>query len=360
MLNRPSVQHLKELEDAAPKPDLSTRVSTTVAAIKRAISKFSSEKGTDIAATLTYYAVLSMFPALIALVSTLGIFGQGQETVDEIMSMMEEGVPPETMAFLEGPLEGLVTSQAAGFGLIFGILGALWTASGYVGAFGRALNRLYGVREGRPFLIVKPVHYLVTAVLLICVAAALFMLTISGSFAQTLFDLVGIGDTGLVLWNYGKWPLILLVLILVVSLLYQLTPNVKQMKFRFLSVGGAFALLILGLSILGFSFYVSNFGSYDATYGSLAGIIMMLLLIWIANIALLIGALVDSELERGRMLAAGIRAERYIQLPLRSESGVIKFLEKREKLVEEAADIRRSATAEMARTDNGVERPEGS
>lgn len=349
MIRRPTLHYLREVRAFAPKPSFKMRRRTGIEAVRRAFATFNSEHITDIAGTLTYYSLLSMFPALIALVSTLGIFGQGEQTVDEILSLMHDTVPEDTVNFVEGPLRSLATTDVAGFALLGGLLGALWTASAYVGAFGRAVNRIYAVREGRPYVLVKPVQYGVTIVLLVFIAMALLMLTVTGGFAERIFDFIGIGEWGRTLYNWGKWPVIAVILILVVSLLYQLTPNVRQMEFRFLTVGGASALVMVGAAIFGFGFYVSNFGSYESTYGSLAGVIVLMLLLWISNIALLVGALLDAELERGRMLRAGIRSARYIQMPLRSDTNIIKFIDKREELIREAEQIRLDSIAEKAR-----------
>lgn len=317
--------------------------------LKRALGKFGADGCTDMAAALTYHAVLSLFPTLIALVSLLGVFGQGEKTINSIMDMLEGTVPESTMGFVQGPIEQLVQTDAAGFALIAGLAGALWTASGYVGAFSRALNRIYGVAEGRPIWKLRPILFLVTALMVSLLACAGLILTLSGGIAESIFEVIGLGEIALTVWAWAKWPVLLAIVVIVLAVLYQLTPNVQRPRFHVLSLGAAVALIVAGLGALGFSFYASNFSSYNATYGSLAGIIMFLLLLWITNNALLLGAEIDSELERARLLRAGIDAEESIPLPLRDDSGVVKAHQKQAATIDDAADIRRESWLENSR-----------
>lgn len=347
-LHRKDIEYLREKQDSTEVSGELVRRSR-LHALKRALGKFGADGCTDLAAALTYHAVLSLFPTLIALVSLLGVFGRGEETIDAIMEMLEGTVPESTMGFVEGPIEQLVQTDAAGFALIAGLVGALWTASGYVGAFSRALNRIYGVAEGRPIWKLRPILFLVTALMVALLACAGLILTLSGGIAEAIFDVVGLGEAALIAWGWVKWPVLLAIVVIVLAVLYQLTPNVRRPRFRVLSLGGAVALIVAGVGAVGFSFYASNFGSYNATYGSLAGIIMFLLLLWITNNALLLGAEIDSELERARMLRSGIAAEEEIPLPLRDDSGVIKAHEKQASTISDAADIRREAWVENAR-----------
>lgn len=348
-LVRPSTDYLKETMPRAKDVSGALRRRGMLTAYKRAVAKFMADGCTDSAAALTYYAVLSMFPALIALVSLLGVFGRGQETVDTIMTMFEDSVPPETMAFIEGPIAQLVNTPAAGLALIIGLLGALWSASGYVGAFSRMLNKMYHVQEGRPIWKLRPILFGITALLLILVAVAALMLTLSGGIAEQIFGVIGFGEQALRVWGWIKIPALLIIFVIVLAVLYQLTPNVRRGKFVVLSLGGISALIILGVAITAFGFYVSNFGNYNATYGSLAGIIMFLLILWISNNALLMGAAIDIELARSRHLLAGIPSEEHLQIPLADDSGVIKAHEKHEKTVADAAELRRDAIRERAR-----------
>ncbi|UVE96308.1 YihY/virulence factor BrkB family protein [Dietzia sp. B32] len=317
--------------------------------LKRAAGEFSKDNCTDLAAALTYFAVLSLFPALLAVVSLLGVFGQGQATVDAVMGLFEGAAPEETLATLRGPIESLVNTPAAGIALITGIAGALWTASGYVGAFGRAMNNIYEVEEGRPFWKLKPAMILLTAVLLLLVCVAGLMLVISGPIAEWVGDLVGLGETAVTVWGIAKWPALILVVVVILAVLYGFSPNVKQPRFRWISVGAIVALIVWAVATAGFVFYVSNFSSYNATYGSLAGVIVFLLWLWITNNALLFGAEVDAEIERARELQAGLPAEETIQLPPRDTTASDKAAEKHQKTIDDAADVRRQAQVEQAR-----------
>lgn len=340
---------------AEPQADTATaKVALTGSAwkiaIKRALGEFSRDQCTDQAAGLTYFAVLSMFPALLAVVSLLGVFGQGEATVDAVMGLIEGAAPEETLATLRGPIDSLVNTPAAGFALVFGIAGALWSASGYVGAFARAMNRIYDVEEGRPFWKLKPAMLVLTAVIVVLICIAGLLLVVSGPVAAWIGDLIGLGSTAVMVWNIAKWPVLLLVVVVILAILYGFSPNVRQPKFRWISFGAIVALLVWGAATAAFVFYVTNFGSYNATYGSLAGVIMFLLWLWITNNAFLFGAEVDAEVERARELQAGLPAEDSIQLSPRDTSASEKAEEKRQATIDAAADVRREAQVEQART----------
>ncbi|HJC59125.1 MAG TPA: YihY/virulence factor BrkB family protein [Candidatus Dietzia intestinigallinarum] len=319
--------------------------------LKRAAGEFSRDQCTDQAAGLTYFAVLSLFPALLAVVSLLGVFGQGQATVDAVMELLEGAAPEETLAALRGPIDSLVNTPAAGFALVAGIAGALWSASGYVGAFARAMNRIYGVEEGRPFWKLKPSMLLLTAVILVLICIAGLLLVISGPVAAWVGDLIGLGETAVMVWDIAKWPVLLLVVVVILAVLYGFAPNVRQPKFRWVSMGAFVALVVWAVATAGFVFYVTNFGSYNATYGSLAGVIVFLLWLWITNNAFLFGAEVDAEIERARELQAGMHAEETIQLPPRDTAASDKAEEKLQQTIEAAADVRREAQAEQVRNN---------
>jgi membrane protein len=218
---------------------------------------------------------------------------------------------------------------------VIGLATALWSASGYVGSFGRAMNRIYEIREGRPFWKLRPVMLLVTLIALILVAAVAIALVVSGPAADAVGNAIGIGSTGVLVWNIAKWPVILLAVVLVVAILYYATPNVKQPKFRWISVGALLAILVWIIASAAFGFYVATFSSYNKTYGTLAGVVVFLLWLWITNLALLFGAELDSELERGRELQAGVAAEETVQLPPRDTRNIKKAEKK------EAADVAR-------------------
>lgn len=308
--------------------------------MKKAVFEFTRDQGTDIAAALTYYSVLAVFPALLALVSLLGVFGQGQQSVTAIMDLVGQFAPKDSLAQVQPVIDQMVNTQAAGFALVAGLLGALWSASGYVNAFSRAMNRIYEIDEGRPIWKLRPLFLLLTLVILMLVVMVVIGLVISGPIARTVGDLIGLGDASVAAWNLAKWPVILLIVVLIVALLYYVTPNVKQPKFRWLSVGAFVAIGVWVLASLAFGFYVANFGSYNKTYGALAGVIVALLWLWITNIALIFGAEVDAEMERARQLQGGIGAEKTLQLPPRATTASDKAAAKRDELIEEGRQIR--------------------
>lgn len=336
-------------DEGKPSSPTSLTGSAWKIGVKRAVGEFSRDQCTDQAAGLTYFAVLSLFPALLAVVSLLGVFGQGQATVDAVMELLEGAAPEATLATLRGPIDSLVNTPAAGFALVAGIGGALWSASGYVGGFARAMNRIYGVEEGRPFWKLKPAMLLLTAVILVLICIAGLLLVISGPIAAWVGGLIGLGDTAVLVWNIAKWPVLVLVVVVILAVLYGFAPNVRQPKFRWISVGAVVALLVWAAATAAFVIYVTNFGSYNATYGSLAGVIMFLLWLWITNNAFLFGAEVDAEVERARELQAGMPAEEAIQLPPRDTAASDKADEKLQETIDAAADVRREAQAEQAR-----------
>ncbi|MGN6128967.1 MAG: YihY/virulence factor BrkB family protein, partial [Nocardioidaceae bacterium] len=237
----------------------------------------------------------------------------------------------------------LATSQGAGLGLVLGLLGALWSASGYVGAFGRAMNRIYEIREGRPVWKLRPLMLLVTLAAVVLAVVILLILVVSVPLAQTIGNTIGLGGTAVTIWQYAKWPVMLVAVMVVVAILYWATPNVKQPKFRWISVGAAVAIVVWIVASIAFAFYVANFGSYNKTYGSLAGVIVFLLWLWLTNVALLFGAELDAEIERGRELQGGLPAEESVQLPPRDDRNIKKFEEKEAEDLERARAIRKQA-----------------
>jgi membrane protein len=333
--------------DDARKPDSPADLTgrSWVFALKQAWAEFRRDECPDMAAGLTYYAVLSLFPALLAMISLLGVFGQGESTTDTLLELVERIGQGDAVDQLRGPITQMTQTNAAGFALVFGLLGALWSASGYVGAFGRAMNRVYEIDEGRPFWKLRPLNLAITVVSVLLAAMVLLGLVVSGPFAEELGETLGLGGTPVTLWNLVKWPVMLLVVVFLVALLYYATPNIKQPKFRWVSVGAGLAIVVWILASLGFGLYVANFGSYNKTYGSLAGVIILLLWIWLTNMALLFGAEVDAEIERSRQLQAGIEAEESLQLPPRDTRRSEKEASKLEAQIEEGRELREQATA---------------
>src|SRR6478609_2594137 len=307
----------------------------------RTVREFSADECTDLAAALTYYSVLALFPGLLALVSLLGIVGQQGKTqaLLDVLSDAGAGAAADTIA---GPLQELTQSSAAGFGLVIGIVGALWSASGYVGAFGRAMNRIYAVPEGRPFWKLRPLMMVVTLGAVVLAGLVAIGLVVSGPVARAVGDAIGLGDAAVTVWGVVKWPVLLLLAALAIALLYYSTPNVKQPRFRWISVGAGVAILTWVIASALFGLYISQFSNYNKTYGSLAGVIIFLLWLWITNLALLFGAELDAEIERGRQLQAGIAAEEDIQLPARDTRVIDKNEAKDAKELAQARAIRRT------------------
>ena len=343
-IDEPDVKERAPDPDDPRKPESPTDLTkpSVFYVLRKTAREFQHDQCTDLAAALTYYAVLSLFPAVLVVVSLLGVFGQGRNTTDAVLDIVSDMAPPSTVDTLRPTIQQLVESPSAGFALVLGILTALWSASGYVGAFGRAMNRIYEVPEGRPVWKLRPLQLALTLAGLIMVAAVAFMLAVSGPVARAIGNAIGLGDVALTLWNILRWPVILVLVAVAVAVLYYATPNVQQPKFRWTSVGAALAILVWILASVGFGVYVANFGSYNKTYGALAGVIIFLLWLWITNLALLFGAELDSELERGRQLQAGMPAEKELQLPPRDTRVSDKYEAAAEKDVERARRLRQS------------------
>jgi membrane protein len=287
--------------------------------LKRTVREFIADELMDRAAALTYYALLSLFPAVIVLVALLGLLGREPGTTDALLDIVRQVGSAEAAEAVRGPIEDVI-AQKGGAGALFGVglLGAIWAASGYIGAFTRAGNAIWEVDEGRPFWRLKPVQIVITLLLVLMVAVIALALTLTGSVARAVGDAIGLGDTAVTAWDIAKWPVMLLIVILTVAMLYWLTPNVRRPRFRWISPGAAVAIVAWIVASVGFAIYVSNFGNYNATYGSLGAVVVLLLWLWITNLALLLGAQFDAELERERELMGGVpAAEERIQLPER-------------------------------------------
>ena len=308
---------------------------------RRTVREFLDDGGTDLAAALTYYSVLAIFPALIALMALVGFFGQTQESIDAIMDILAPLVTSEaTTQRIEDILTDLASMEGVGLTLVLGLLGALWAASGYIGAFSRAMNRIYEVAEGRPFWRMRPMQVILTIVTVALCAAALVILIVSGPVAESVGSAIGVGDDLVVIWGWAKWPVLALVVMVIVALLYYATPNVEFTHFRVISVGAFVAILVWLAASIGFAFYVANFNSYNKTYGSVAGVVVTLLWLWITNVALLFGAELDAELERGRELQLGLASEEALQLPVRDTRGIQKAAAREAKDIARMRDIR--------------------
>src|SRR3954464_10764386 len=295
---------------ADPKP-------TTGGTIKRTLKEFSEDNLTDWAAALTYYGVLALFPALVALLSIIGLIVDPRKLTDALTAV----VPGSASDALTPVITQLAGNQsAAGFGLILGLAGAVWSASGYVGAFTRAANVVYETPEGRKIWKLKPLQLLITLIGVLFAALIIGIVVLSGPVARAIGGAIGLGDTALTVWNIVKWPVIVVLAALMIAVLYYATPNVRLRGFRFISPGAAVAILIWAVASALFAFYVANFGSYNKTYGALAGVIIFLVWFWLTNVALLFGIELDAEVERTKEMKEGVpRAEKEIQLDARED-----------------------------------------
>ncbi|WP_308102844.1 YihY/virulence factor BrkB family protein [Lentzea sp. CC55] len=267
------------------------------------MKEFDDDNLTDWAAALTYYAVLSLFPGILLLVSLLGLLGPG--ATQTIVDSLDALGPGEAKDFIAGAIENLQKSEASGLLAVVGLVTALWSASGYVGAFMRAANSIYDVEEGRPFWKVIPLRLALTVGVVVLLALVALGVTLTGGVAEWLGGLLGLGSTFVAVWDVAKWPVLFLFASAAIGLLFWASPNVRQPSFLWLTPGGFLTVVVWVAASLGFAFYVSNFGSYNKTYGSLAGVIIFLVWLWISNLALLLGAELDAELERGRRMAIG-------------------------------------------------------
>ncbi|MFN2617645.1 MAG: YihY/virulence factor BrkB family protein [Thermoleophilaceae bacterium] len=279
-----------------------------LATLKRTIKEFSRDNLTDWAAALTYYGVLAIFPALLALVSILGLIGHSatQPLIDNVGSV----APGPAKQIFTSAIQNLQKSQgAAGILFVVGLAAALWSASGYVAAFMRASNSIYDVEEGRPIWKTLPTRVGTTLVLLLMLAAVVVGVAVTGPLADQVGKVLGIGSSATTAWDIAKWPVILLVVMTMFAILYWAAPNVKHPKFRWISPGSVVGVLVWIIASAAFAFYVANFSSYNKTYGALGGVIAFLTWLWISNIAILLGAEFNAELERGQQIEGGQAAE---------------------------------------------------
>ena len=286
------------------------------ATLRRTVAEFNDDNLTDWAAALTYYAILSVFPGLILLASVLGLIGGS--AIGPLVDSLGQVAPGPVREILESSLANVGQSQeAAGSLAIVGLAGALWTASGYVGAFMRASNAIYDVPEGRPIWKTLPIRVAVTIVVGAMLAASALIVVFTGELAEWLGRLIGAGPAAVTLWSIAKWPVLLVLISVVFGLLYWAAPNAKQAGLRWISPGGALAVVLWVGASAGFGVYAAHFGSYNKTYGTLGGVAVFLVWLWISNIAILLGAELDAELHRSRAIAAGLPPEEEPYVPLR-------------------------------------------
>jgi membrane protein len=292
----------------APDKPTGLKAGSWFGVLKRTFTEFRGDNVTDWAAALTYYGVLAIFPAIIALVSVLGLIGQS--ATQPLITNLGKVAPGAAQQIFTKAIENLQHGRGtAGILFVVGIAGAIWSASGYVAAFMRASNAIYDIDEGRPIWMTLPVRVGVTVVLLALLAVSAIAVVVTGGLATQVGKLLGIGGTAVTVWDIAKWPVLLFVVSLMFSILYWAAPNVRHPGFRWLSPGGIFAVVVWLIASGAFALYVASFSSYNKTYGALAGVIIFLVWLWISNIALLLGAELNAEIERGRVIEAGHPAD---------------------------------------------------
>ena len=320
-------------------------------AFGRARSKFSQDQCTDVAAALTYYSMQSLFPGLIAVISLLNIFGDGKETTNKLVESIGRiiGKSPSELSTVTTFIDNVQATPGGGLALFIGIAGALWSASGYVGAFSRALNKIYAVDEGRSFVKLKGTLLLITAIEVILIVLVALSLVLSGGVAEEVGNAIGLGSTAVFVWDLVKWPFVALVVIGIISMLYRATPNVRKAKGGLFSSGAMVGFIVWVLASIALVMYIgfTQGASYQKTYGAFAAAIILLLWLWITNLAMLFGAELDAELLRTRQLKSGLPAERLILLPARDTDGIDKKIEKDEKQVADAIELRVNSGGSM-------------
>ena len=272
--------------------------------LKRTAGEFKDDDLADRAGALTYFGILSLFPAILALVSVLGLVGAS--ATQPLIDNLGKVAPGPARDILTRAVENLQNSKgASGILFIVGLAGALWSASAYVASFMRASNAIYDVEEGRPIWKKLPVRVGVTLMLLVLLTISAVAVVVTGGLARQVGNLIGVGESAVRIWDIAKWPVLLLIVSFMFAFLYWAAPNVKQPAFRWISPGGIVAVVLWIIASAAFAFYVANFGSYNKTYGALGGVIIFLVWLWLTNVAVLLGAEFNSELERGRQIEGG-------------------------------------------------------
>ncbi|MFE7743903.1 YihY/virulence factor BrkB family protein [Nocardia sp. NPDC057455] len=294
-----------DLDPNEPSSPAELSKPSLLAVVKRAGKEFQRDNLTDLAAALTYYAVLSIVPGLIVLVSLLGLLGPN--AADELMNQAQQIAPGSSADFVHTLItQAQANKQGAGLGALFGLAIALWSASGYIAAFMRASNVVYGIGEGRPIWKTAPIRLGVTLIAVILLVISTVIVVASGPVAHQIGDFLGVGESAVTLWNIAKWPVLFVLLSVLLAILFWASPNARQGGVKWISPGGVIAVLIwLIVSVL-FAVYIANFSSYDKTYGSLAGVVIFLVWLWLTNIALLLGAEINAELDHGKAIAQGL------------------------------------------------------
>ncbi|MFJ1967398.1 YihY/virulence factor BrkB family protein [Streptomyces sp. NPDC087903] len=298
-----------ETERKAPDTPAKLPKQSWRAVLKGSLREFKDDELTDRAAALTYYGILALFPALLALVSLLGL--TGRSTTDKLLNNLQQFAPGSARDIITSAVQQM--QGRGGLGSIMAIVGlalAIWSASGYVAAFTRAANAVYDMPEGRPAWKILPVRVGVTVALLILAVVSALIVVFTGALARQAGTALGIGDTALTVWSIAKWPVLVVLVTTMIAILYWATPNAKVKGFRWITPGSVLALVIWLIASAGFALYVANFASYNKTYGTMAGVIVFLVWLWISNLAILLGLEFDAETVRQRAVAGGHPAEK--------------------------------------------------
>jgi membrane protein len=284
----------------------------------RTVREFKEDKLNHWAAALTFYALLSLFPALVVMVSLVGLFADPATVTRFLTDVISSLGPSSAVETFKGPIESITSNRgAAGVLAIVGVVAALWSASGYVGAFTDAANSIYEVEEGRPIWKLKPLQLLVTLVCIVLVAITALALVVTGPLAEAIGGALGLSDVAVTVWQIAKWPVMLGLVLVILHVLFYAGPNAKVTR-PWITRGTVVALFAWIVASAGFAIYVANFGSYDKTYGTLGGVVVFLLWMWITNMAVLFGVEFNAEAERTREIHAGVPGAREeLQLPER-------------------------------------------
>jgi membrane protein len=291
-------------------------------AARRTVGQVGEDSLTVWAAALTYYAILSIFPGLLVMVTVLRL--TGRHNTATVLRNVEAIAPGPARTILSRALTDLQNGQQSTAGLIaaIGLVGALWSASGYVGSFMRAANAIFDVPEGRPAWKKFPIRLGLTILSGVIVSVAALTVVFTGALARQVGGLIGVGAGAVQVWDVAKWPVLAILIALLFGVLYWAAPNARQGGFRWISPGSLLAVLAWLAASAGFALYVTHFASYNKTYGSLAAVIVFLVWLWISNLAILVGAEFDAELQRQRAIHAGHRADEEPYLPLRDDRKV--------------------------------------
>ncbi|WP_406293977.1 YihY/virulence factor BrkB family protein [Embleya sp. NBC_00888] len=302
-LDKPDTADEPPPESHLPERPTDLPTSSWFRAAWRTIREFKEDDLNIWAAALTYQSVLSIFPALLVVVSLVGL--AGRSATDALTENVQSVAPTETHQIVINAIQNLENSRSAAGPLALAGLGlALWSASGYVAAFMRACNTIYDVPEGRPLWKTVPTRIAVTVVTLVLLSVCAIAVVFTGSLAKQAGHALGVGEAGVLLWDYAKWPVLIVVVNFLFALLYWAAPNAKQ-GFRWITPGGVLAVLLWALFSAAFAYYVANFSTYNKTYGTLAAVIVFLVWLWLTNMAILLGAEYNAEMERARAIAGG-------------------------------------------------------